>query len=77
MKERDKKPDICVNKEELKEANFSLCTGAGLGAYAGWTFTAGAVCPVCVVAAPALIGMGLWGRYKAKRGDSENMTENE
>ena len=55
-----------TNKEDLKDANIALGAGAGLGAYAGWTFSVGAVCPVCVVAAPALIGIGLWGKYKNK-----------
>lgn len=55
------------HKTDLKEANITLGAGAGLGAYAGWTLSVGAVCPVCVFAAPALIGMGLYARHKAKQ----------
>ena len=55
------------HKAALKEANITLGAGASLGAYAGWTLSAGAVCPVCVVAAPTLIGMGLYARHKTKK----------
>jgi len=54
-------------ENDIKDSNITLGAGAGLGAYAGWTFTAGTVCPVCVVAAPALVGFGLYSRHKAKR----------
>ena len=61
------------NKEKRKDSNLALGAGAGLGAYAGWTFTTGSVCPICVVAAPALIGLGLWGRHKTKKQDDSDL----
>jgi|GEM_PF-6363435 hypothetical protein len=42
-----------------------LGTGVGLGLLsAGAAAVAGAVCPLCVVAVPALVGSGLYHRYK-------------
>jgi hypothetical protein len=54
--------------EELKNAHAALAMGAGVGAVG--TISAvliGATCPICVVMAPALIGMGLVKGYAAKR----------
>lgn len=61
------KRTITTSKEDITESNMALGAGAGIGAYGAWTFSAGALCPVCVIAVPALIGMGLWGRHKAKK----------
>lgn len=42
-----------------------LGTGLGIGAYAGGTTVLlGYTCPLCVVAAPALIGVGLYQKLK-------------
>ncbi|NMC63647.1 MAG: hypothetical protein GYA55_10845 [SAR324 cluster bacterium] len=55
-------------KEGLKEANNCMLIGAGVGA-AGilGALAAGAVCPLCVIAAPGLIGAGLIKRIYTKR----------
>ena len=49
------------------EANQLITGGLGLGAFgAASAALLGAVCPICVVAAPALVGAGLYKRYKAR-----------
>ncbi len=53
--------------KKSSDANMYLGLGAGLGAYAAvTTVTVGFTCPFCVVAAPALIGIGAIGKYKEK-----------
>jgi hypothetical protein len=55
-------------EEEAKDGAGLLVAGLGLGAYGAVSLAvAGAVCPVCVVAAPALVGAGLWKRWRASR----------
>lgn len=48
-----------------------LATGAGVGAIGALGALAGAVCPLCVVATPALLGAGLvrtvWGKHLERR----------
>lgn len=60
--------------EDMRDANTCLAAGAGITALGvGSAMTAGAVCPLCIVAAPALLGYGAWKRYKAgqsKEGES-------
>jgi hypothetical protein len=55
-------------EEKLKDANTCLLLGCGVGALgAASTLVAGAVvCPLCVVVSPALIGIGLVQRLRAK-----------
>lgn len=49
------------------EANSLITGGLGIGAFGVASATLlGAVCPVCVVAAPAMVGVGLYKRYKAR-----------
>ena len=51
-----------------REGNTCLALGGGLAALgAGTALAAGAVCPLCVVAAPALIGYGLYKRRRPRR----------
>jgi len=51
-----------------KEGNQLLGLGLGVGAWgAASGVLLGAVCPVCVVAAPALVGVGLLRRWQAGR----------
>jgi hypothetical protein len=60
--------------DRRSQANEMMGMGAGIGALGVVTATAfGAVCPVCVVAAPALIGAGLYKRYRARepKGDAD------
>jgi hypothetical protein len=55
-------------EKELRDANLCLAYGVGLGALgAGTALLAGATCPLCVVVAPALIGVGAWKRFAAGR----------
>ena len=54
--------------QDLKTANLLLAAGAGLGTYSAASVAAfGMVCPLCIVATPALIGAGVYGRIKAKK----------
>jgi len=65
-------------RERKREANVTLAGGVGLGAFGvASAIAGGAVCPLCVVAAPALLGYGGYLRYRAwreeraRRGDAE------
>lgn len=61
------------HQEELREANSCLTLGAGLGVVSTTTaFLAGATCPLCVVLAPALIGVGAWKRYRIRRDSAKH-----
>lgn len=54
--------------ESRLDANYLLAGGASAGAIgtAGVLIT-GAVCPLCIVATPLLLGAGLFKRMKLKR----------
>lgn len=55
-------------QQELRDAGSCLAMGAGIGAVG--TISAvliGATCPICIVMAPALIGMGLVKGYAATK----------
>ena len=55
-------------QQELRDAGSCLAMGAGVGTVG--TVSAlllGATCPICVVMAPALIGMGLVKGYVARK----------
>ncbi len=62
---------------KLKEANQCIGIGAGVGAIGvGAALITGAVCPICYIAAPALLGIGFFARNKAmKEQRSENQIE--
>lgn len=61
---------------DLQEANSCLAIGAGVGVMGtGSALLIGATCPLCVVVAPALIGMGLWKRYSAQRISARRLCE--
>ena len=65
----DLPPDPDKNLEDArKDANGCIMIGAGVGV-AGIVaaLASGAVCPLCVVAAPGLIGAGLVKRFTAER----------
>ena len=48
------------------EANSLILGGLGIGALGVISAAiGGAVCPVCIVAAPALLGVGAYKRWKA------------
>jgi hypothetical protein len=66
--DEDKKVDAAKS-----DANTLLAGGFGIGAF-GLISAAvgGAVCPVCVVAAPVLLGVGAFSRWRiASRGRRE------
>lgn len=55
-------------EEKLKEANDCIKLGVGVGALgAGAAIVSGAVCPLCVFIAPALVGVGVVARYRENR----------
>jgi hypothetical protein len=55
-------------KQEARDANAMIAGGLGIGAFGAVAAAiGGAVCPICVVAAPALIGMGALRRWRATR----------
>jgi hypothetical protein len=57
-----------VEDKLRKEGNQLLGLGLGIGAWgAASGLVVGAVCPLCVVAAPALVGAGLLRRWQAGR----------
>lgn len=61
-----------MNDKLRKEGNQLLGLGLGVGAWgAASGVLLGAVCPVCVVAAPALVGVGLVRRWQAGRGPAD------
>jgi len=54
--------------EQRSEANTAILTGAGLGAWGAFSAAAlGAVCPLCVVVAPALLGYGAYKHYDLRK----------
>jgi len=55
-------------RQELRDAGSCLAMGAGVGAMGtASALLIGATCPICVVMAPALIGMGLVKGYTARK----------
>lgn len=57
-----------MSDERETEASKLLWAGAGIGAIGVvGAITGAAVCPVCVVAAPALLGAGAYKRWRARR----------
>jgi uncharacterized membrane protein YebE (DUF533 family) len=56
-----------AREEDKRDAGAMLMTGAAIGVL-GVVSAAigGAVCPVCVVAAPALLGIGAYKRWRAE-----------
>lgn len=63
---RPKSPDV---QQARDQAKGFLLSGAGVAAIGAiGAVLGGAVCPVCVVAAPALIGAGLYKAWQSRRG---------
>jgi hypothetical protein len=52
--------------EEKDSGNLELAAGGGLAAMAVAGAAAGAVCPLCVVGAPVLLGFGAYKKLKKK-----------
>ena len=59
--------------EQRSEANSALGTGLGIGVF-GLASAAlvGAVCPLCVIAAPALIGYGVYKRVQCRKASADS-----
>jgi hypothetical protein len=64
--------DIEQTRDEMRsEANTYLVAGAGIGAWGAISVAAlGAVCPLCFVAAPALVGYGAYQRYCLRKSNA-------
>lgn len=52
--------------KDKKDASSLLMAGGGVAALGVAGAVVGAACPLCVVAAPALIGAGLYKKWKAR-----------
>lgn len=65
-----------MNRPKDNNGNELTFMGLGIGAF-GIASTAilGATCPVCVVAAPALLGAGLYARWKSKRAEKVTLSD--
>ena len=66
--EIDAVEDSSRDEDDRKQANTLMLGGLGIGAV-GMIAAAvgGAVCPVCVVAAPALLCVGAYRRWRTAR----------
>ena len=62
--------------DEAREGNRLMLSGVALGLVgAASTVVLGATCPLCVVGAPALVGWGVYKRYRASREDEGEPSE--
>lgn len=52
--------------EKKDDGTLFLAAGGGMTAAALGGIAVGAVCPVCVVGAPLLVGYGLYKKYKCR-----------
>ncbi|MFN8389315.1 MAG: hypothetical protein U0136_03395 [Bdellovibrionota bacterium] len=69
----DSQDDQQKSRPEAREANAVIALGVGVAALgAGGALLSAAVCPVCVVVAPALIGAGTLKRIRLARKSSES-----
>jgi hypothetical protein len=74
----ESKAETPSTSDERVEANTALGTGLGIGAFGVASATLiGSVCPLCVVAAPALIGYGVYKRVQCARAERNAATEDE
>lgn len=63
-----KNAQLNIEEEKSRQANYCLSLGIGVGALGvASAAAAGAVCPICVVVAPALIGLGVVEKVRSKR----------
>ena len=57
-----------IADERRKDANTMIAAGLGVGAFGAASLAlVGAACPLCVVAAPALVGLGVIQRIRSRR----------
>ena len=59
-------PENSQTPENPDDGTLPLVAGGGLTVLAVTGIAAGAVCPVCVVGAPLLVGYGLYKKYKSR-----------
>ena len=59
-------PENPENSQNPDDGTLPLVAGGGLTVLAVTGIAAGAVCPVCVVGAPLLVGYGLYKKYKCR-----------
>lgn len=72
----EKEPETGNPDKPTDNSTLILGTGLGLGAYAtATTVLVGVTCPMCVVAAPALIATGLYQKMKKAKNKSETKDE--
>ncbi len=67
--------DLCSSPstDDKKDANACIAAGAGVGLFgAAAAALTGAVCPLCIIVAPALAGYGVFKRWKCSRFDRSN-----
>lgn len=65
-----------AKQQEKRDASAMMMTGAGIGVLGAVAAAiGGAVCPLCVVAAPALLGVGAFRRWRASRADPHRAKE--
>jgi len=58
-------------ENETDDGMVYLTAGGGLTAVAVVGLAAGAICPICVVGAPVLLGYGVYKKMKSKKKDTE------
>ena len=62
--------------DEAREGNRLMLSGVAVGLIgAASTVALGATFPLCVVGAPALVGWGVYKRYRASREDEGEPSE--
>lgn len=67
-RDKEKAPDELLSEKAKKDGNTCIGLGVGVGALGtAAALAAGATCPLCVVVAPALVGVGVYQRRKAKK----------
>jgi integral membrane sensor domain MASE1 len=63
------------NPPQVRDSTRFLVMGLGIGAFGAFSALIGAaVCPVCVVATPVLLGAALWKRWQEWRRRGEPPT---
>ena len=70
MSDDNEKTPKCDSSPEALNADGNKCLaiGTGVGVLGtGAAIITGAVCPICYIATPVLLGMGVFQKWKAKR----------
>ena len=57
-----------------EKGTSNLLLGSGVGAYGAVTLAAtGAICPTCLILTPALLGYGVYQRYKFNKKQEDTL----